>query len=112
MDGSITATLDFHAAPCALLAQGDAAISALQYANESARLAHQQDMATRVPGVAGLAQTSVESEIVAVITAAIAIILDRPFRLVSVQPLAVSESHLNVWALEGRTQIFHSHKVR
>lgn len=53
MDGSITATLDFHATPCALLAQGDAAISALQYANESARLAQAAELA-------GIARRSLE----------------------------------------------------
>ncbi|MCY1163857.1 MAG: acyl-CoA dehydrogenase [Pseudomonadota bacterium] len=53
VDGSIMATLDFHAAPCALLAQGDTALSALQYANESARLAQAAELA-------GIARRSLE----------------------------------------------------
>ena len=57
-------------------------------------------------------QTRVEPETVAVISAAVAAILDRPYRLVSVQLVAAPVPHLNVWALEGRTQIFQSHKIR
>jgi hypothetical protein len=58
------------------------------------------------------ASTSADSETVAVIAAAVAVLLGRPFRLVSVRPLAVPAPHLNVWAMEGRTQLFMSHKVR
>ena len=54
----------------------------------------------------------VEAEIVAVIAAAVAAMLDRPHRLVSVVPVEVSVPHLNVWAFEGRSQLFVSHKVR
>ena len=45
---------------------------------------------------------------------AVAVVLERPFRVVAVQKVTVPEvlSHLNVWAFEGRTQIFTSHKVR
>jgi hypothetical protein len=53
-----------------------------------------------------------ESQLVAVISAAVAAVLDRPYRLVSVQPIVAPVPHLNVWALEGRTQIFQSHKIR
>ena len=52
-------------------------------------------------------------QIAAVIAAAISVVLDRPYRLVSVQQVTVPVvPHLNVWAVEGRTQIFMSHKVR
>jgi hypothetical protein len=57
--------------------------------------------------------TSVGPEISAVIAAAISVFLDRPYRLVAVQQVtAPVVPHLNVWAFEGRTQIFMSHKVR
>lgn len=57
--------------------------------------------------------TSVSPEISAVIAAAISVFLDRPYRLVAVQQVtAPVVPHLNVWAFEGRTQIFMSHKVR
>ncbi len=76
---------------------------------EAARQAHEKEMASRQPIVAS---GSVESEIVAVISAAIAAVLGRPHRLVAVQPSPAAVPYLNVWALEGRTQIFHSHKIR
>jgi hypothetical protein len=38
--------------------------------------------------------------------------LDRPHRLVSVQQVPTPISYVNVWALEGRTEIFHSHRIR
>jgi len=57
--------------------------------------------------------TAVAPEIAAVIAAAVSAVLDRPYRLVSVQQVTVPVvPHLNVWAVEGRTQIFMSHKVR
>jgi len=57
--------------------------------------------------------TGVAPEIAAVIAAAIAVYLDRPYRLVAVQQVtAPVVPHLNVWAFEGRTQLFMSHKVR
>jgi hypothetical protein len=58
-------------------------------------------------------KTTVTPQIAAVIAAAVSIVLDRPYRLVSVQQVSVPVApHLNVWAMEGRTQIFMSHKVR
>lgn len=80
---------------------------------ESARQAHEQDMVARnAPGIAARVATAVPPPIAAVIAAAVAALFDRPYRLVSVQPVAAPVPHLNVWALEGRTQIFQSHKVR
>jgi hypothetical protein len=76
---------------------------------EAAREAHALETGVMVGSEA---HVSVESETVAVIAAAIAVLLGRPYRLVAVNPLAVPAPHLNVWALEGRTQIFMSHKVR
>ncbi len=76
---------------------------------EAAREAHALETGVVVDSGA---HVSVESETVAVIAAAIAVLLGRPYRLVAVNPLAVPAPHLNVWALEGRTQIFMSHKVR
>lgn len=80
---------------------------------ESARKAHEKDFAPRVP-VTGPQRvaTNIRPEIAAVIAAAIAVVFDRPHRLVSVQPVQTPVPYLNVWALEGRTQIFQSHKIR
>jgi hypothetical protein len=76
---------------------------------ESARLAHASEMCVNV---SGHAQADVESETVAVIAAAIAAVLGRPYRMVAVQPVVAPAPHFSVWAMEGRTQIFMSHKVR
>jgi hypothetical protein len=76
---------------------------------EAARQAHAGERGLQpAPAPADL----VEAEIVAVIAAAVAAMLDRPHRLVSVVPVEVSVPHLNVWAFEGRSQLFVSHKVR
>lgn len=79
---------------------------------ENARAAHQRFADSRAAALAAQAQAGVAGETVAAITAAIAVVLGRPYRLVSVQKVPVPVPHLNVWALEGRTQIFQSHKVR
>lgn len=79
---------------------------------EAARQSHQRSFRSGRAGFSSTVQTRVEAETVAVISAAIAAIFDRPYRLVSVQPVAAPVPHLNVWALEGRTQIFQSHKIR
>jgi|SRR5690348_13737438 hypothetical protein len=80
---------------------------------ESARKAHEKEFAQRTP-VSGPQRvaTSIRPEIAAVIAAAVAVTIDRPHRLVSVQPVQTPVPYLNVWALEGRTQIFQSHKIR
>jgi hypothetical protein len=79
---------------------------------EAARQAHQRVVDSRQVVMNIAAQAKVESEIVAIIAAAVAAVLDGPYRILSVQPLPVPAPHLNVWALEGRTQIFQSHKIR
>jgi hypothetical protein len=79
---------------------------------ESARQAHVRSSNSARLAAASPVQTRVEAETVAIISAAVAAILDRPYRLVSVQLVAAPVPHLNVWALEGRTQIFQSHKIR
>jgi hypothetical protein len=79
---------------------------------ELARKVHQRALAIGKTAIAGAVQTGLESELVAVISAAVAAVLERPYRLVSVQPVVAPVPHLNVWALEGRTQIFQSHKIR
>ena len=79
---------------------------------EAARAAHGGTRAPAPIGTQSVA-TAVTPEIAAVIAAAVAVIIDRPHRLVAVQPVtAPVVPHLNVWAYEGRTQIFMSHKVR
>ncbi len=55
---------------------------------------------------------SVDLQIVAVIAAAIATVIDKPHRVVSVKRVAVPTPHLNVWAFEGRVQLSMSHKLR
>lgn len=57
-------------------------------------------------------QEPVELEIVAVIAAAIAAVLDKSHRIVSVQRVAVPPPHLNVWAFEGRVELTMSHRIR
>jgi predicted phosphoribosyltransferase len=55
----------------------------------------------------------VDSLTVSIIAAAVSVYLDRPYSLVSVEQVSVPlVPHLNVWAVEGRTQIFMSHRVR
>lgn len=79
---------------------------------EAARQAHAGG-AISVPLGAQKVATAVSSEIAAVIAAAVSVAIDRPYRLVSVQQVSVPVvPHLNVWAVEGRTQIFMSHRVR
>jgi flagellar basal body-associated protein FliL len=51
-------------------------------------------------------------EMVAVIAAAIAVVLDRPHQVVSVQQAAVLAPEGNAWAMEGRVEQFLSHRVR
>jgi len=80
---------------------------------ETARAAHAGGAAGATPlGVQNVAP-AVAPPLAAVIAAAVSVVLDRPYRLVSVQQVTVPVvPHLNVWAVEGRTQIFMSHKVR
>jgi len=80
---------------------------------DAARLAHSGGAATALPLGAQAVTTVVAPHIAAVIAAAVSVIIDQPYRLVSVQQVTVPVvPHLNVWAVEGRTQIFMSHKVR
>ena len=79
---------------------------------EAARQAHEGAGAALPPGTHEVA-TSVDGPVAAVIAAAISVYLDRPFRLVSLQTVTLPiVPHLNVWSVEGRTQIFMSHRVR
>jgi hypothetical protein len=80
---------------------------------EAARTAHSGSVASLPTIGSQQVATAVAPEIAAVIAAAVSVVLDRPYRLVSVQQVTVPVvPHLNVWAVEGRTQIFMSHKVR
>jgi hypothetical protein len=80
---------------------------------EAVRAAYAAGTAVAVPFGAQNVSTTVAPEIAAVIAAAVSIAIDRPYRLVSVQQVSAPVvPHLNVWAMEGRTQIFMSHKVR
>jgi hypothetical protein len=80
---------------------------------DEARLAHAGGSASVAPLGSQAVNTAVAPQIAAVIAAAVSVALDQPFRLVAVKPVAVPVvPHLNVWAVEGRTQIFMSHRVR
>jgi hypothetical protein len=81
---------------------------------ESARLALESTSAMPASGASASHKvaTEVAPEIAAVIAAAVAMVFKQPYRLVSVQQVATPVPHLNVWALEGRTQIFQSHRIR
>jgi hypothetical protein len=54
----------------------------------------------------------VPPQILAVIAAAITVVLDRPYRVVSVQQAAAPTGAPNIWAMEGRVEQFMSHRVR
>ena len=77
---------------------------------EAARAAHQRTVESGQVTVAG--QARVPSATVAIIAAAIAAVLDRPYQILSLKPVPSPAPHVNVWALEGRTQIFQSHRIR
>lgn len=80
---------------------------------EAARTAHSGGGGLTIPLGTQNVATAVAPQLAAVIAAAVSVALDRPYRLVSVQQVTVPVvPHLNVWAVEGRTQIFMSHKVR
>lgn len=51
-------------------------------------------------------------EILAVIAAAIAAVLDRPHRVVAIQQAAPLAPEGNAWAMEGRVEHFLSHRIR
>lgn len=78
---------------------------------ETARAAHAGGGAA-APADPRAVATVVEPEIAAVIAAAVSVLFSSPYRLVSVQKVLVPVPHVNVWALEGRTEIFQSHRVR
>jgi hypothetical protein len=54
---------------------------------------------------------STPPEIIAVIAAAIAVVLGRPHRVLSVQQ-GPAQPLVNAWAMEGRVEQFMSHRVR
>lgn len=57
-------------------------------------------------------KASVDTAIVAVIAAAIAAVIDKPHRVVSVKRVALPAPHMNVWAFEGRVELSRSHRIR
>jgi hypothetical protein len=96
-------------------ARGPQVAAALRQAStclESARHLHELALAPKSGVVQDRVATGVAPEIAAVIAAAVAVLFDKPYRLVSVHQVETPAPYLNVWALEGRTQIFQSHKVR
>jgi hypothetical protein len=51
-------------------------------------------------------------EIIAVIAAAISTVLTTSYRLVSVSKVTVPATPSSAWAMQGRSLIFQSHKIR
>jgi hypothetical protein len=71
---------------------------------EAARLAHEEESS----GAGDLS-----GEIVAAISAAIAVTLGRPYTVLDIKPTATpAASWTNAWAMEGRFAHYSSHKVR
>jgi len=93
-------------------AEVEAAFKRVTACIEGARSAYQSLVKSRPADVTTTGQAGLSGETLAAISAAIAAVLGRPYRLVAVQKVPVPVPHLNVWALEGRTQIFQSHKIR
>src|SRR5260370_34989901 len=91
---------------------GEPAVGQASACLESARQIHQRGLAPQGTAPPHRVATGVAPEIAAVIAAAVAVLFDKPYRLVSVHQVETPVPYLNVWALEGRTQIFQSHKVR
>ena len=92
----------------------EASLSKASSLIESVRAAHASAAPPKpiVPGAPQPVATSVDPEIAAAIAAALAVVFTQPFRLVSVQKVTIPVPHVNVWAYEGRSEIFHSHKLR
>jgi hypothetical protein len=67
---------------------------------------------TPAPLKSSPAAETIPPEILAVIAAAIAVVIGRPHRVLSVQQGLAYTPEVNVWALEGRMEHFMSHKVR
>lgn len=55
---------------------------------------------------------ALEGETLALIAAAVAVVLGRPHRVLDVKPAGLPVSWVNAWAIEGRFQLYSSHKVR
>lgn len=72
---------------------------------EAARAAHEQAMEGRGVG-------AVHGELLAIISAAVAAVLDRPYRVLDVKRSAPLVTWVNAWAIEGRFKHYASHKVR
>ncbi len=70
-------------------------------------------VASRAAATSQSAGTDAPSpEILAVIAAAVHVALNGRGRVIGVTPVAAMPGHEAMWSLEGRRQIFHSHKVR
>jgi len=57
-------------------------------------------------------ETTIPPEIIAVIAAAIAAMIETPHRLIHVKEASFPVPHFNVWAYEGRAQLSLSHRIR
>jgi hypothetical protein len=69
-------------------------------------------VAAVVPAPAPAVELPPSPEILAVIAAAIAAVLDKPHRVVAIQQATALAPEGNVWAMEGRVEQFLSHRVR
>jgi hypothetical protein len=69
--------------------------------------------ATKPPTIAATpAQETFDAELVSIIAAAVACVLDRPHRVLDIRKVTGPGAWVNPWAIEGRFQHYSSHKVR
>ena len=76
---------------------------------ENARRAHAQSAGLPVYNIV---HGGASAEVVAAIAAAVSTVIEGPHRLLKVQKTKVPTPASSAWAMEGRAQIFRSHKVR
>ncbi len=94
-----------HLADSARLGEVQTALRQAAGHIESARAAFEQTQAAPLT-------ESTNGELLAVISAAIAMVLDRPYRVLDVQRSAPVVTWVNAWAIEGRFQHYSSHRIR
>lgn len=88
--------------------RADAVLAALQQAATEVATAaahHERTMASRRPA-------PLEGELLALIAAAVAVVIGRPHRVLSIEKAVPVVTWVNAWAIEGRFQHYSSHKVR
>lgn len=72
---------------------------------EAARAAHEQALSAS-------SSSPANGELLAIISAAVATVLDRPYRVLYVKRTAPVVTWVNAWAIEGRFAHYSSHRIR